>query len=100
MRKHKAPNPYREAYKQYAETQLTLEEILSTFKDYTIYSILDNTTLYIVEGNTVILLFDSIGYEDDDCMPDIYEAYPAHGECFNTICDRYLYDGCSIMKLN
>jgi len=96
----KTTNPNREVYKQYAETQMTLEEVLSTFKDYTIYSVLDNTSLYIVADGKSVLLFDYIGYEDDECVPDLYEAYPIPYEDFDDIADRYLDDCCKITKLN
>jgi hypothetical protein len=95
------PNPYREVYKKYAETQFTLEEILEEFKGYTIYSIMDNTTIYIVHNDIILISFDSIGYEDEDCIPILYEAYPHPSEdCFNRITNSLLEDGCKPTKLN
>jgi hypothetical protein len=72
----RTPNPYREVYKKYADTQMTLEELLAEFKDYTIYGVMGNITIYIVSNETLILEFDSIGYDDEDCLPTLYEAYP------------------------
>ena len=72
-------NPYREFFKQYADAQLTYEEILAEFKDYKIYSFLDSTDIHIVNAdNKGVLFFESIGYEDDDCVPSIYEASPIY----------------------
>ena len=90
----------RTIYKQYAETQLTLEEVLDAFKDYTIYSVLDNTSLYIVADGKAVILFDSIGYDDDDCVPTLYEAYPMPYENFDDIANRYVEDNFVITKLN
>ena len=69
-------NPNREVYKKYAETQFTLEELLAEFQNYTIYGVIENTTIYIVNGEQVLMQFDSIGYDDEDCIPTLYEAYP------------------------
>lgn len=96
----RTPNPYREVYKKYANTQMTLEEILTKFNTYTIYGVMDNTSIYIVDNNKSILLFDIIGYEDDECIPDIYEAYPTHGEDFDEMTNLYFNDFCKITKLN
>lgn len=79
---------------------MTLEEILSTFHNYTIYGVLDNTSIYIIADGKSIILFDSIGYDDDECVPTLYEAYPMPYEDFDTIADRYLEDSCPITKLN
>lgn len=96
----RTPNPYRTLYKQYAETQFTLEEVLKEFQHCTIYGFLDNTSLYIVDGSKILLLFDSIGYDDDDCVPTLYEAYPQFGEDFDEIANCYLEDGFKPTKLN
>ena len=94
-------NPSMEVYKKYAEVQMTLEEILAEFKDYTIYGVMDNASIYIVDGNNAVLLFDSIGYEDDDCVPDVYEAFPNPlGEDFGRTINCYLADDCKLTKLN
>ena len=97
----RTPNPSRKLYKQYAETQMTLEEILTTFSDYTIYSVLDNTSIYIVSEGKVALLFEHIGYEDEECIPDIYEAEATDlGKDFDFIAYYYLDDCIKINKLN
>ena len=96
----RTPNPNKTIYKQYAETQLTLEEILNTFKDYTIYSVLDNTSIYIIADGKSIILFDSIGYDDDECVPTLYETYPMPYEDFDNIAHHYIDDCCKITKLN
>ena len=96
-------NPYREAYKKYAETQMTLEELLTEFKDYTIYGTLDNTEIHIIDtNNKVYLFFESIGYDDEDCIPTIYEIspYEKQGTDFDEIADIYLDDCERITKLN
>ena len=94
-------NPNRAVYKKYAEAQMTLEEILAEFKDYTIYGVLDNTSIYIVDGNKAVLLFDTIGYEDDECVPDIYEAVPVTVvDDFDYIANCYMDDCCKITKLS
>ena len=96
-------NPYRETYKQYAETQMTFEEILNTFKDYTIYGTLENTEIHIIDANNKeYLFFTSIGYDDDDCVPTIYQpsAEIGFGKDFDEIANIYL-DNCEkITKLN
>lgn len=96
-------NPYREVYKKYAEIQMTLEEILAKFNGYTIYGTLDNTEIHIVDAdNKEYLFFSSIGYEDDDCIPDLYQpsAEIGFGKDFDEIADIYLDDCCKIIKLN
>ena len=94
-------NPNRALYKQYAETQMTLEEILSTFNNYTIYGVLDNTSIYIIDNGKVALLFEYIGYEDEECIPDIYEAEATDlGRNFDAIAYYYLDDCIKITKLN
>ena len=97
-------NPYREVYKQYAETQLTLEEILDKFNDYTIYGTLDNTEIHIVDTKLCkeYLFFESIGYDDDDCTPTLYQASPylGFGTDFDDIINCYLDDHEKITKLN
>lgn len=94
-------NPYREFYKKYAETQMTLEEILDAFKDYTIYSFVENTAIYIVDDKVIVLELDSIGYDDEDCVPTLYEAYPEWlGYNFDCIVSSFLEDGIKPTKLN
>ena len=68
-------NPYRVFFKKYADTQMTYEELIAEFKGYKIYGFLDNADIHIVdENNESVLFFESIGYDDDDCVPTIYEA--------------------------
>ncbi len=94
-------NPNRALYKKYAGTQMTLEEILDTFSDYTIYSFVENTAIYIVDNELIVLEFDSIGYDDEDCLPTIYEAYPEWlGYNFDRIVNSFLEDGIRPTKLN
>lgn len=95
-------NPNREVYKKYAETQFTLEELLAEFKDYTIYGTLDNTEIHIVDAsNTEYLFFETLGYEDEDCIPTIYETSPMFlATNFNEVSNYYLEDGFPITKLN
>ena len=89
---------YKLAYKRYAETPMTLEEILETFKDFTIYGTLDNTEIHIVDADyREYLFFELIRYEDA-----IYAAstYVGFGKSFNEISDIY-FDACEkITKLN
>ena len=84
-------NPYRALFQQYADCQLTYEEILAEFKDCHIYSFLDSTDIHIIDAdNKGVLFFESIGYEDDDCVPSVYEASPIFlGKDFNEICQTY-----------
>lgn len=84
-------NPYRAFFKQYADSQMTYEEILAEFKDYQIYGFLDNADIHIVDAdNKGILFFESIGYEDDDCVLTVYEASPIFlGKDFADICLTY-----------
>lgn len=89
----RTPNPNRELYKQYADSQLTIEEILDTFKDYDIYGVVENTAIYIVDNGYMLLEFDSIGYDDDDCVPTLYEAYPCLlGDRFERIANSLYED--------
>ena len=94
-------NPSMEVYKKYAEVQMTLEEILAEFKDYAIYGIVENTSIYIVSNEDIVIEFDSIGYEDDDCVPDVYEAYPVPaGYPFSKVVNSLREDGEHPTKLN
>ena len=86
------PNkPYRPFFKQYADSQLTYEEILTKFHDYKIYGFLDNTDIHILDAdNKGVLFFESIGYDDDDCVPSVYTASPIFlGKDFKEICRTY-----------
>ena len=98
----RTPNPYREIYKQYAETQMTLEEILEAFKDYDIYGALDNWDIHIIDStNHSYLFFESIGYEDDDCVPTIYETSAVFlGSTLEDIVGIYLDHQIQVTKLN
>lgn len=79
-------NPYRALFQQYADAQFTNEEILAEFKDYKIYGFLDNADIHIVDANNKsVLFFESIGYDDDDCVPSVYEASPIY--LGHDICD-------------
>lgn len=72
-------NPYRPFFKQYADSQLLYEEILAEFHDYKIYGFLDNTDIHIVDAdNKSVLFFEFIGYDDEDCVPSVYEASPIY----------------------
>lgn len=84
-------NPYREFFKKYAEAQMTYEEILAEFNEYRIYGFLDNADIHIIDAdNKGVLFFESIGYDDDDCVPTIYEASPIFlGRDFAEICSTY-----------
>ncbi len=94
-------NPNREVYKRYAETQFTLEELLAEFKDYTIYGIVENTSIYIVDNEAIVIMFDSIGYDDEDCVPTLYEAYPVPtGYPFSRVINGLAEDGEHPTKLN
>ena len=59
--------------------QATLDEILTYFHCYDVYAIDINkvTELIIVakKNGNVVATFETIGYEDDDCTPDVYELY-------------------------
>ena len=85
-------NPYRALFQQYADAQLTYEEILAEFKDYQICGFLDTEDIHIVDAdNKGVLFFESIGYDDDDCVPSVYEASPIFlGKDFNDICRTYV----------
>lgn len=99
----RTPTPYRELYKKYSETQMTLEELLTEFQDYTIYGTLDNAEIHIVNAdNKEHLLFESIGYEDEDCIPTIYEVSPyvKQGTDFNEVANIYHNNCFAITKLN
>ena len=94
-------NPNRELYKKYADTQLTLEEVLNQFSSYTIYGIIENTSIYIVDNGNIIIEFDSIGYDDEDCIPTLYEAYPVPtGYPFDRVVNGLREDGEYPTKLN
>ncbi len=84
-------NPYRAFFKKYADAQMTYEEILAEFNEYQIYDFLDNADIHIVDAdNKSVLFFESIGYDDDDCVPTVYEASPIFlGKDFNEICRTY-----------
>lgn len=96
------PNPYREIFKQYADTQMTLDEILETFKDYTIYGALSNWDIHIIDStNHSYLFFESIGYEDDECAPDLYQPSAVFlGATLEEIADIYLDHSIIVTKLN
>ena len=100
----RTPNPYREVYKKYAEVQMTLEEILAEFKDYLIYGTLENTELHIADTKFCkeYLFFESIGYDDDDCVPTLYQASPylGFGTDFDDILFYYIDDYEKITQLN
>ena len=85
-------NPNRALYQQYADSQLTLADILYNFQQYDIYGIVENTAIYIVENGYMLIEFDSIGYDDDDCVPTLYEASPCKlGDRFDRIA-KSLYE--------
>ena len=88
--------------KKYANTQMTMEELLSNFKNYTVYGMCDNCDIYIVDKhNRAILLFESIGYEDEECLPTLYEMSQEFFEQdFDEIANIYLDDCCKILRLN
>lgn len=97
----RTPNPYREVYKKYAEVQMTLEEILTKFSNYTIYGTLDNAEIHIVDNGTEYLFFESIGYENEDCIPTIYETSPMFlATSFNEVSNYYTEVGFTVTKLN
>lgn len=99
----RSTNPSRELYKKYKDTQLTFEEILDKFKNYTIYGTLENTEIHIVDAdNKLYLFFESIGYDDDDSIPTLYEISPylQYGKDFDEIAYFYLDDCEPITKLN
>ena len=98
----RTPNPYREVYKKYAELQMTLEEILATFSNYTIYGTLDNTEIHIVDVNNKEYLFmETLGYDDDDCVSTIYETSPMFlATDFNEVSSFYIEDGFAVTQLN
>ena len=88
-------NSYKMAYKKYANDQFTFDEILDTFKDYTVYGMIDNTDIYIVDANNKVYLFlTHIGN-------DIYQpsAEMGFGRNFDEIVDIYLDDCEKITKL-
>jgi hypothetical protein len=59
--------------------QATLDEILLFYREHTVYGIDNNTYIYVVDKNgRVIISFESIGYEDDDSTPDVYQACEQH----------------------
>lgn len=96
-------NHYRDVYKKYTEAQFTLEELLAEFSDYTIYGTLENTEIHIVDtNNKLYLFFESIGYDDEECIPTIYEIspYEKQGTDFDDIAFIYLDDCEKITKLN
>ena len=91
-------------------SQGTLDEILAYYKDYTLYlcegynQTSDNETeLFVVDSNDrVAVVFESIGYEDDDCTPDVYEISESCPKIpISWVLDRYAEDylNCTITKL-
>jgi hypothetical protein len=94
-------NPNRELYKKYQNLQLTLEEVLDQFKDYDIYGVVKNTSIYIVDNEAILIEFDSIENDDEDCIPTIYESYPVPtGYPFSRIVNGLREDGEYPTKLN
>ena len=85
-------NPYRAFFKRYADSQLLYEEILAEFKDFKIYSFIDSTDIHIIDAdNKGVLFFESIGYDDDDCVPSVYTASPIFlGKDLDEICRTYV----------
>ena len=80
--------------------QSSLEEIIDIFKGAFVYGINENAEIYVVdEDNRVECYFESIGYEDDDCVPTVYEmtSYSEIGKDFD---DIYPFDNIAITKLN
>ena len=60
----------------YPDYQATLDEILTAFKGDTVYFLGDNTFIFIVDSlGNVYATFESIGYEEDDGTPDVYQVY-------------------------
>ena len=60
----------------YPDYQATLDEILAAFKGDTIYGLDDNTFICVVDSlGNVYATFESIGYEEDDGTPDVYQVY-------------------------
>lgn len=56
--------------------QATLDEILEAFKGDTVYGLDHNTFICIVDSlGNVYATFESIGYEEDDGTPDVYQLY-------------------------
>lgn len=56
--------------------QATLDEILTAFNGHKIYGLDENTFICVLDANdNVLVTFESIGYDDDDCVPDLYEVY-------------------------
>ena len=58
------------------DCQATLDEILFAFKGHKIYGLDNNTFICVLDANdNVFVTFESIGYEEDDGTPDVYEVY-------------------------
>ena len=94
-------NPYRQIYKAYADAQFTLEELLEHFEAYDIYGTLDNPEIHIVDGDQELLFFVSIGYDDDDCVPTIYQASAELlGQRFSDVSSTYVNNNFPITKLH
>ena len=56
--------------------QATLDEILAAFSGHTIYGLDHNEYVCIVDSlGNVYATFESIGYEEDDGTPDVYQLY-------------------------
>lgn len=95
------PNLFKNFYELHPDGQATLHDILWFYHDYTIYSIGNKDLIYVVDKkDCCIKCFESIGYEDDDCVPDIYQVFTSDlNKQFSYVADTYLEDGCTITKL-
>ena len=67
----------------YLGSQATLDEIMVYFPNHNIYTIDSDFVVVVAPNGNVCATFESIGYEDDDCVPDVYELYDTNYDNVN-----------------